>query len=68
MLMSIFSTVLAVVSASVYNPRIPVLVDREYNVVSEIVIPSPDARIVSGEVEISLEGIPLKAVKDVRLV
>lgn len=68
MLMSIFSAVLAVVSASVYNPRIPVIVDREYNVVSEIVIPSPDARIVSGEVEISLEGIPLKAVKDVRLV
>ena len=52
----------------VYNPRIPVILDREYNVVSEIVIPRTEAGQASGEVEVTLEGIPLKAVKDIRLV
>ena len=66
--MSILSTLLAAVTAGVYNPRVPVIVDREYNVVSEIVIPSENARQASGEVEVSLEGIPLKAIKDIRLV
>ena len=62
------ATLLAAVAVQVYNPRIPVIVDREYNVVSEIVIPCEDGRQVSGEVEVSLDGIPLKAVKDIRLV
>ena len=66
--MSFLTTVLAAASVTVYNPRIPVIVDREYNVVSEIVIPSESAKQVSGEVEVSLDGIPLKAVKDIRLV
>ena len=68
MLISILSTLMAAVTASVYNPRIPVIVDRDYNVISEIVIPSGSAQVVSGEVEVSLSGIPLKAVKDVKLV
>ena len=62
------ATLLAAVAVQVYNPRIPVIVDREYNVVSEIVIPCEDGRQVSGAVEVSLDGIPLKAVKDIRLV
>ena len=68
MLVSIISTLLAAATVTVYNPRVPVIVDREYNVVSEIVIPSENAHHASGEVEVSLEGIPLKAIKDVRLV
>ena len=68
MLTSIISTLLAAATVTVYNPRVPVIVDREYNVVSEIVIPSENARQVSGEVEVSLDGIPLKAIRDVRLV
>ena len=68
MLSYILSTLLAAVTVGVYNPRVPVIVDREYNVVSEIVIPSESARQASGEVEIALEGIPLKAIKDIRLV
>ena len=68
MLLSFLTTLLAVASIDVYNPRIPVILDREYNVVSEIVITSEQAGQVSGEVEVSLEGIPLKAVKDIRLV
>ncbi len=68
MLMSFIATLLAAVAVEVYNPRIPLIVDREFNVVSEIVVPSDGPRQVSGEVEISLDGIPLKAVKDVRLV
>lgn len=66
--MSFIATLLAAVAVEVYNPRIPLIVDREFNVVSEIVVPSDGPRQVSGEVEISLDGIPLKAVKDVRLV
>ena len=68
MLISIISTLLAAATVTVYNPRVPVIVDREFNVVSEIVIPSESAAQVTGEVEVSLEGIPLKAIKDVRLV
>ena len=66
--MNILSTLLATVAVNVFNPRIPVIVDREYNVVSEIVIPSESARQAYGEVEVALDGIPLNAVKDVRLV
>ena len=68
MLISIISTLLAAATVTVYNPRVPVIVDREFNVVSEIVIPSESARDASGEVVVSLDGIPLKAIKDVRLV
>ena len=68
MLSYILSTLLAAVTVGVYNPRVPVIVDREYNVVSEIVIPSESARQASGEVEIALEGIPINAIKDIRLV
>ena len=68
MLLSFLATLLTVASVDVYNPRIPVILDREYNVVSEIVIPRTEAGQASGEVEVSLEGIPLKAVKDIRLV
>lgn len=66
-MISILTAVLATI-VSVHNPRIPVILDREYNVVSEIVIPSESARDASGEVVVSLDGIPLKAVRDVRLV
>ena len=62
------ATLLAAVAVQVYNPRIPVIVDRDYNVISEIVINRDAPGMVSGEVEVSLDGIPLKAVKDIRLV
>ena len=68
MFLTLITTILASASVSVYNPRIPVILDREYNVVSEIVIPGTGSGTTSGEVEVSLEGIPLKAVKDVKLV
>jgi sialidase-1 len=65
---SLLSTLLVSSLVSVYNPRIPVVLDRDHNIVSEIVIPSESARQASGEVEVSIEGIPRAAVKDVRLV
>ena len=68
MLLSFLATLLTAAAVDVYNPRIPLILDREYNVVSEIVVPRETAGTVSGEVEVSLDGIPLKAVKDVRLV
>ena len=68
MLTCLISTLLAAASVTVYNPRVPVIVDREYNVISEIVIPGGGPRQVSGEVEVALDGLPLKAVKDIRLV
>ena len=68
MLATILTTVLATLAVDVFNPRIPVVLDREYNVVSEIVIPREASGRVSGEVQVSLEGIPLKAVRDLRLV
>ena len=57
MLISIISTLLAAATVTVYNPRVPVIVDREFNVISEIVIPSESAREASGEVVVSLEGM-----------
>ena len=68
MLTSFLSTLLAAATVTVYNPRVPVIVDREFNVISEIVIPSENARQASGEVEVSLDGIPLNAIRDIRLV
>ncbi|MBQ6184813.1 MAG: exo-alpha-sialidase [Bacteroidales bacterium] len=68
MLLSFLTSFLAAAAVEVYNPRIPLILDREYNVVSEIVIPRDNSGQVSGEVEVSLEGIPLKAIKDIRLV
>ena len=68
MLTSFLSTLLAAATVTVYNPRVPVIVDREFNVISEIVIPSDNARQASGEVEVSLDGIPLNAIRDIRLV
>ena len=68
MILSFLCTALAAGAVSVYNPRVPVIVDRDYNVISEIVIPSEGEPKVSGEVEVSLDGIPLKAIKDIKLV
>ena len=68
MLMSFLTTLLAAAAVQVYNPQIPLIVDRDYNVVSEIVIPRDAAGNVSGEIEVSLDGIPLKAIRDVRLI
>ena len=68
MLVTFLSALIATLAVDIYNPRIPVVLDREYNVVSEIVIPCEAAGRVSGEVEISLDGLSAKAVKDVRLV
>ncbi|MBQ8061244.1 MAG: exo-alpha-sialidase [Bacteroidales bacterium] len=68
MLLSFLTSLLAAAAVEVYNPRIPLILDREYNVVSEIVITREATGQVSGEVEVSLDGIPLKAVKDIRLV
>ena len=68
MFLSFLASLLAAAAVEVYNPRIPLILDRDYNVVSEIVIPRDAPGQVSGEVEVSLEGIPLKAVKDIRLV
>ena len=66
-MLSLLTTLLISSAVSVYNPRIPVIVDRDYNIVSEIVVTNDAAGEVTGEVEISLEGIPLKAVKNVSL-
>ena len=65
---SLLSALLVSSLVSVYNPRIPVVLDRDYNIVSEIVIPSGSASQASGEVEVSIDGIPRAAVKNVRLV
>ena len=68
MIATLFSTLLTALAVEVYNPRIPVVLDREYNVVSEIIIPREASGKASGTVEVFLDGIPLKAVRDVRLV
>ena len=53
--------------AEVHHPQIPVIVDRPYNVVDQIKIESPAKTIVSGRVELALDGIPRDAVRSVRL-
>ncbi len=67
-MIALLTTLLMSSAVSVYNPRIPVILDRDYNIVSEIVVQSEAAGKVCGEVEVALEGIPLKAVKNVSLV
>ncbi len=64
----LLTTLLISSAVSVYNPRIPVILDRDYNIVSEIVVQNGEAGQVSGEVEVVLEGIPLKAINNVSLV
>ena len=67
MLISLLTTLLLGTFAEVHNPRIPVIVDRPYNIISEIRIPLSQAAEVDGVLELSLDGIPRKAVRSVRL-
>ncbi len=67
MLISLLATLLLGTFAEVHNPRIPVIVDRPYNIISEIRIPLSQAAEVDGTLELSLDGIPRKAVRSVRL-
>jgi hypothetical protein len=67
MLISLLTTLLLGAFAEVHNPRIPVIVDRPYNIISEIRIPLSQAAEVDGVLELSLDGIPRKAVRSVRL-
>ena len=68
MLTTILAALLLNSSIEVHNPRIPLILDQEYNVVSEIMIPCKETGQVKGEVEVTFDGIPLKAVKKVSLV
>ena len=68
MLLTLLTTLLAGFSAEVHNPQIPVIVDRDFNVISEIVIPSETAAAVRGTVTVELSGIPAKAVRRIDLV
>lgn len=53
--------------AEVFHPQIPVIVERPYNVVTQIKVVSPEAAEVSGTIVVSLDGIPYHAVRSVRL-
>ena len=64
---SLLTTLLISSIVSVQNPRVPVILDRDYNVVSEVVVTAEDYGMVSGEISVSLEGVPRKAVKNVSL-
>ncbi len=67
MIAALLSLILSGLVAEVHNPRIPVIVDRPYNVVSEILIKAPEAAEVEGTVEVELAGLPRRAVRSVRL-
>ena len=67
MLISLLASLLVGTFAEVHNPRIPVIVDRPYNILSEIRITLPQATEVDGVLEVNLEGLPRKAVRNVRL-
>lgn len=67
MLASLVLSVITGVSALVHNPRTPVIVDRPYNIVSEVNIPLKEAVEADGVIELALEDIPRKAVRSVRL-
>ena len=53
---------------TVFSPAIPVVVDREYNILAEIKIVCGEDAPVLNEVEVSIGGLPLKAVRNIRLV
>ena len=61
------TTLLISALVSVYNPRIPVLLNRDRNVVSEIVISPEDSGRTACAIEVSLGGVPRKAVKSLSL-
>lgn len=71
--MQILTTILSAVAAiaplqiSVFNPKVPVVLDREYNIISELTVPS-DGIATLDEVEFSVKGLPEEAVRTVRLV
>ena len=52
---------------SVFNPKVPVVLDREYNIISEITVPS-DGTATLDELDFSVKGIPEDAITTVRLV
>ena len=54
MLISLLTTLLLGAFAEVHNPRIPVIVDRPYNIISEIRIPLSQAAEVDGVLELWL--------------
>ena len=51
---------------SVFNPKIPLILDKEYNIVSEITVPS-DGETTLDEVDFRISGISADAVRSVRL-
>ena len=53
---------------TVFSPAIPVVIDREYNILTEIKIVCKDSASVLNEVGVRIAGIPLKAVRDICLV
>lgn len=67
MFLTLLSSLLLGTPADVIYPRTPVIADRPYNVVAEIVVPSEAAVPVKGTVEITLDGIPVRAVRSARL-
>ena len=66
-LSAVLSILLSGLAAEVHNPRIPVIVDRPCNVVSEIRIVPEEPAEVEGRFELELDGIPVKAVRSARL-
>lgn len=67
-ILSIISAVAALLplQISVFNPRVPVILDRAYNIVSEIGVPS-EGEATLDEVEFKVSGIPEEAISSVRL-
>ena len=53
---------------TVYSPATPVVIDRDYNILAEIKIVCGEDASVLNEVEVRIAGIPVKAVRDIRLV
>ena len=53
---------------TVFSPAIPVVIDREYNILTEIKIVCKDSASVLNEVEIHFGGLPMKAVRSIRLI
>lgn len=53
---------------TVYSPATPVVIDRDYNILAEIKIVCGEDASVLNEVDVCIGGLPLKAVRDIRLV
>ena len=54
-------------NVSVHSPVIPVVTDREYNILSEIRIVCANDTSVLDEVTLNVEGLPARAIRNIRL-